>query len=1331
MTSGVVTASTDTISNTTASAPTLRGPYPGLQPFSQDDAPRFFGRGRQINQMLERLEDLRFLVVVGASGCGKSSLVQAGLLPALKKGYLMDALPHWRMVTLRPGDSPLQNLAQALHASFRKTETTDADLQGVSPILNTLRNGRFGLLETITNAQLPDDTNVLVLVDQFEEIFRYRDKDETSPDEAASQSKYERQNESIAFVNLLLTAAAEAQRPVYVIFTMRSDFLGDCGQFQGLPEAINMSQFLTPRMTRDQLREAIVGPLKQFRAEAEPGLVDRILNEIGTDPDQLPLMQHALMRTWFVACQPADAWKTKTITLTVDHYLDERVGGIQHALNLHAEDMFAALAQATEAASNQSQGKWQRWVQSHVSVAAHRYAAELVRLQQSNEPGSRIQAMKIGLRFWLRAFDSVGSAWTIFRFWQIPGIFGYLFRSSDEPAWNPRQRICERVFRCLSDINAKGLVVRRLAKVQEIADVAGASVEDVLTVAAPFLEPSCSFLMADPRGSLNPSTTLDVSHEALLRRWDRLKTWVEAEQRSAETYRGLVKSVEKKKSREADYLRPPELTVIEQWDDEQAPNPTWTSRHGGYFTEVGDFLFWSRIRDTGRQFRKLLAFWCAIVLAVYFWGLKNQVGHNLAVSDIATGSLSIREHRMANALYAYRQANLDAPNGDPLRQSALRLLGSWSRVAPTTFIHDDRVNAVACSPDGETVLTGCEDGTAMLWDMQTGRPRGKPLRHEKGIWGVAFSPDGKTVLTGSGDKTARLWNAVTGEPKGEPMRHDDAVLAVAFGPNDKTVLTGCSDGGAGMALLWDLRTDPPQVKRLPHPKRVLAVAFDPSGEKILTGCEDNLARLWDARTMKAQDKPLRHMQQIVAVKFSPDSKTVITGSHDQTARLWDAVTGDSLGKPLRHENKVWDVAFSPDGQTVLTGSSDQTARFWDAKTCEPIGAPLRHANSVRAVAFCPDGKHVLTGSSDNLAQRWKTAQSSVDLPRHGDSVDAVGFSPDGLTVVTGCEDNMARLWHRRKGQPQDDPLILKHGDIVWSVALSPDSQTVVTGCRDGVARLWDLRGNLIHERLKHEKAIFAVAFSPDGKSVLTGSSDKTARLWDSQTGHPRREFQHEHGVWAVAFSPDGQSILTGSDDAAQLWNVQTGGRRGNPLPHANVVRAVAFSPDGRTVLTGCWDHTARLWDVDTGQERCAPLQHDDKVWSVAFSPDGQLVLTGSSDHSARLWDAVTGWPCGEPMWHDDVVVDVAFSPDGQTVLTGNDDGTAKFWDVPPPAANEPERLRLSVEVRTGSVFDEKTRLIKRLTQAEWLVRQARLWKEFGGPCDVRTWDQVTGTDKRQ
>lgn len=319
-------------------------PYPGLRPFLREESDIFFGREEQTDQLLARLGRSRFIAVVGPSGCGKSSLVRAGMIAALETGYLASAGTSWRVVEMRPGGNPLRNLADALVAGLGEELAPGAALPGgleTQPLLlASLRRGPLGLVEILSEAPLPDNTSLLLLVDQFEEIFRY-----------ATQGELETAS---AFVALLLASVRQRRLPIYVVLTMRSDFLGDCAHFEGLPEQINDSQFLIPRLTREQQSMAILGPAGVWGANIEPKLVAALLNEVGSDPDHLPLLQHCLMRMWRVAASLAGvsaegaegdqlaAEVEGEITLTLAAY--EEVGGLLGALSLHADEAFYELS---------------------------------------------------------------------------------------------------------------------------------------------------------------------------------------------------------------------------------------------------------------------------------------------------------------------------------------------------------------------------------------------------------------------------------------------------------------------------------------------------------------------------------------------------------------------------------------------------------------------------------------------------------------------------------------------------------------------------------------------------------------------------------------------------------------------------------------------------------------------------------------------------------------------------------------------------------------------------------------------------------------------------
>src|SRR6516225_4173401 len=304
--------------NTKAS---FMNPFPGLRPFRQDEDYLFFGREEQTMALLELLGKERFVAVVGTSGSGKSSLVRCGLLSELLGGKLLRAGASWEVAVAHPGGNPLGLLAEAL----LDADLYDRDEENAREnLLATLSRSHFGLVEAIKQARLGEDVNFLLVVDQFEEIFRFNE---------AGQQQQEAANE---FVSLLLESVAQTAVPIYIVITMRSDFIGDCGQFEGLAEMVNRGEFLIPRLSREQFKRVIEAPIKVAGGQITPRLLQRLLNDLGQQTDQLPCLQHALMRTWNVWAAKGDQ-----DALDLDDY--QRVGKMTHALSLHADEIYDAL----------------------------------------------------------------------------------------------------------------------------------------------------------------------------------------------------------------------------------------------------------------------------------------------------------------------------------------------------------------------------------------------------------------------------------------------------------------------------------------------------------------------------------------------------------------------------------------------------------------------------------------------------------------------------------------------------------------------------------------------------------------------------------------------------------------------------------------------------------------------------------------------------------------------------------------------------------------------------------------------------------------------------
>jgi energy-coupling factor transporter ATP-binding protein EcfA2 len=415
-------------------------PYVGLRPFEADDTHLFFGRSAQTTELLEALHRHRFLGVVGSSGCGKSSLIKAGLVSALRGGFLIEDREQWSIARLTPGDSPLENLAGALAEALGGSFDTaglrqEIQLDGIESVCDRL-------LRSMT-----PETNLLVIVDQFEEIFAFRgrmDAGEDGLDGEARRRRFQRRAEAADFVSVLLALTKRRGAPIYVVFTMRSDFLGDCDIFYGLPESMNQGRYLVPRLTPKQLEEAIAGPAKFSGAEISKPLLDRLRNELGDRFDRLPVLQHALLRTW-------EKWSEKGGAGAIDIVHYEDAGTLEGALGIHAGLLLDGLSK------------------------------DLVPAGAAAEDAKRKEEL---------------------------------------------ERTVAGVFQSLTDTDAANRQVRRPARLSRIAEENGLTRERVKLILKPFLDAGFVYATVEQEAGEEDDTRYSLSHESLIRQWDKLKGWV-------------------------------------------------------------------------------------------------------------------------------------------------------------------------------------------------------------------------------------------------------------------------------------------------------------------------------------------------------------------------------------------------------------------------------------------------------------------------------------------------------------------------------------------------------------------------------------------------------------------------------------------------------------------------------------------------------------------------------------------------------------------------------------------------------------------------------------
>ena len=1113
-------------------------PYQGLAAFRPEEAERFFGREQLTAELIaragEQLARPGLLMVLGPSGSGKSSLLRAGLLPAVAAG----ALPAreswaWPRDLMTPGRRPLMELATriaslagvpagALEAdlridpariisAIRQALLTNARRRANVPHLTPAADLVLVDLDIGQQAEEPDTSSLtaergaaaeprlVLIVDQFEEVFTQ------CPDE----------QERRTFIKALCAAAGMAapgiatggpvrghvdarEAPAIVVIGIRADFYARSSAYPELVPHLQDHQVLVGPLDEAGLREAIEKPAATAGLVADAALVEVLLADLG----------------------------------------------------LHAHGDATPPSTAGDSLAGAGITGWD-------SYAAGRLALLSYALQQTwrNREGRRL---------------------TVAGYRAAGGIDGAVAQAADnlydrlDPAG---QDTVQRVLLRLVTLGEGTPDTRRQVDLAELTNSED-SPEAALTSAV-------LADLIDARLVTAHADTVEITHETLLTAWPRLRRWLTEDRVGIRIHRDLTDAARDWHHEGRDssrLLRGTRLAVARDW----------AAHHGQDLNaEERAFLAASQhdqVRTTRRRRAAVAALAALTVLSLTAAGMAIwQSGDALKARNLAianqvgaeAGQLTATDQSLA------AQLNLVANQMNPTLDNKTRLLDTTTTPLGQPLTGPaGNVDSVAFSPDGRTLAAASWDSKVWLWNMtDPAHPArlGQPLTGpEYLVSSVAFSPDGRTLAAASWDSKVWLWNMTDpahpvrlGQPLTGPANSVN-VNSVAFSPDGRTLAAGTDDGvtasGEGKVWLWNM-TDPAHPVRLGQPLtgpadsvNVNSVAFSPDGRTLAAGTDDDKVWLWnvaDPAHPARLGQPLTGPADSVgSVTFSPNGRTLAAASNDGAVWLWnvaDPAHPARLGQPLTGSaDSVGSVAFSPDGRTLAAASSDDKVWLWNvADPAHParLGQPLTGSTGyVDSVAFSPDGRTIAAGSADHSVRLWKLPSNVLTGPAH--SVSSVAFSPDGRTLAAGTYEDTVWLWNMadpahpaRLGQPLTGP-----ASLVNSVAFSPDGRTLAGASWDGKVWLWNVADPAHPARLGQlltgrQSFVDSVAFSPDGRTLAAGTYEDTVWLWNmTDPAHPARLGQPLTGpasfVNSVAFSPDGRTLAAGTyEDTVWLWNM--------------------------------------------------------------------------------------------------------------------------------------------------------------------------------------------------
>jgi WD40 repeat protein len=1200
-----------------------RCPYRGLLPYDEAHAAVFYGRERLTAELTGKLAESGIVMVTGASGAGKTSLLQAGLVPALVRGVQLAGSGSWPRIMITPATRPLTELADRLAELSRQL---GRQLGGMDPV--TVRQvladapGEAHLLvgEIMRatadhgNQQLDHDGSeraavpLVLIIDQFERIFAADDADArlertafieavcamaTKPGRAQGEPPGRAQGEP--------PGRSQGEPPVRVVIAVSGDYWDRCADFPQLVRAMEQGQLVVGPMPTQDLRRAIAAPAAVSDLQIDSALIDLILADVqaaGREQGSgvLPQLSQAMMATWA---------RRDNGRLTAGGY--DAAGRIAAAVEVSAESVYDRLPANQKPLARDVLRQLTVVTHDHRPVGRPVTRADLRARQPKNQwPGvdavlaafARSHLLVLDADVAEIAHDILLRAWPRLRGWLDEDQGSLILHDQltvDAARWRGHGKDSSRLYRGV-----------QLAATRQAARV-----------------------WADDPGQY-PALTADET--AFLRASGRAGTRGKWRRRTltgamvlllvaALTGAGLTARAARHTT---DQLQTTDLSarLAAQSTALDALNPLTASELAGAAWRIAPTAEarYSLLESLAQPVRGILAATSGLVSALAYSPDGKTVAAGYADGSIRLWDLA-SHHLISTTTWGTEVRSLTfTGGGKSLDVADAGAVGSWNLTTQA------KISAHPLA-DGASVPAGVSTGAST------------------GASAVAFSPDGKIVATGDDGGNVRLWNTATQQEIGEPMSSDlNPVAAVAFSPDGTTVAAASSDG---TVQLWNVSTQHEAGPAIVASSGAVAtLGFSPDGKILATAGADGDIRLWDVASQSQTGATMATGNSVAALSFSPSGTTLAAAQGNGSTTLWTVATQQQTGAPLTAPSSagVSAVAFSPDGSGLATGNGNGTVQLWN-----------------------PAGFHLFTAP---------LGIGTPEAPADGHA-PAVLAANGTILAVSGAHGTV-RLWNTVTQRPAGVPV--DAGRTVTGVAVGPDGQTLAVTA-DGL-QLWaTATGKRIGKSWSAADAAGPVAFSPDGALVATIGADGRARLWDvasQQQAGAAMTAGAAAGQGALAFSPGAKMLATvGAGGDARLWSVATKRQIGAAMTGTPTQAsagqgtvAVAFSPDGGTLAIASGDGTVRLWDVATQREIGAPITAGSQpVYAVAFNPGGTILATADGDGTARLWDVATQQEIGAPITAgSQPVYAVAFNPGGTTLATAGGDGTARLWDVGFPAS---------------------------------------------------------------